>query len=79
MRQADTSNVQKAMQKLATQQQKEREEKMAREKELAKVKVNDSDVELIVREFEIHRREAERKIKENGGDLKKTIVTLLNA
>ena len=67
------------MQKLATQQQKEREEKMAREKELAKVKVNDSDVELIVREFEIHRREAERKIKENGGDLKKTIVTLLNA
>lgn len=47
-----------------------------RERELAAVKVEASDVELIAAEFEIEKKAAERHLREAGGDVKATLTSL---
>lgn len=49
-----------------------------REKELALVKVNEADVELLASEFEITQVEADRYLRINNGDLAATIQYCLN-
>ncbi|KIY46962.1 hypothetical protein FISHEDRAFT_46276, partial [Fistulina hepatica ATCC 64428] len=41
--------------------------------------VKADDVDIIVNEFEISRAQAERVLKEHGGDIEKTIETLINS
>ncbi|KAK4319568.1 hypothetical protein Pmani_009508 [Petrolisthes manimaculis] len=50
--------------------------KLAKEQELAKVSIKKDDVELICRELEISKKEAERALREHQGNLLETLVTL---
>jgi len=52
--------------------------RLAKEKELLKVQIKKEDVELLVRELEISQEKAERKLREHGGNLMDTLVTLTN-
>ncbi|CAL8089949.1 unnamed protein product [Calicophoron daubneyi] len=51
--------------------------KAQKEKQLLKVKVKSEDVELICRELEVSKIVAERCLKENCGDVYKTLVELI--
>lgn len=51
--------------------------KLRREKELAAVKVSKEDVQVIVTEFEIDDRKAERRLRECGGDLGAALKSFL--
>lgn len=48
----------------------------SRERELAAVKVESGDVELIAAEFEIEKKAAERHLREAGGDVKAALRSL---
>lgn len=78
LRQADTSKVKIAMTKLAEQQYEAREAQRQKDKQLAAVKINESDVTIIAREFELHKKIAERALRENQGDLKATMKALIS-
>ena len=77
MRAADTSKIQHAMAALAAQQRASQESQRQRDRELAAVKVAQEDIELLVAEFELDKKAAERKLRENKGDAKATIEALL--
>lgn len=47
----------------------EREAEAARLKELAKVKIDQKDVALIVQELEVEKKAAEMRLREHGGDV----------
>jgi NACalpha-BTF3-like transcription factor len=51
---------------------------MFREIELAKVPINNADVDFIVNEMELPRSQAERVLRENKGDLKATLQHLIS-
>ncbi|EEB14507.1 Nascent polypeptide-associated complex protein, putative [Pediculus humanus corporis] len=55
---------------------KEVEDKIARERELAKVSIKKEDVCLIVRELEISRTAAERSLREHQGNLVNALAAL---
>ncbi|KAL0271118.1 UNVERIFIED_CONTAM: hypothetical protein PYX00_008321 [Menopon gallinae] len=55
---------------------KEAADKMARERELAKVSIKKEDVDLIVRELEISRSTAERSLREHQGNLVNALAAL---
>ncbi|XP_012268628.1 huntingtin-interacting protein K [Athalia rosae] len=57
---------------------KERAEKIAREKELLKVSIHKEDVDLIMKEMEINRGLAERTLREHRGDVVEALITLTN-
>ncbi|XP_053202359.1 huntingtin-interacting protein K-like [Panonychus citri] len=50
--------------------------KNARQKELAKVIIKKEDVELIVKELDIPKSVAEMKLREHGGNIVETLITL---
>lgn len=77
MRAADTSKISQAMAALAAQQHASLEAQRQRDRELAAVKVAQEDIELLVAEFELDKKAAERKLRENKGDAKLTIEALL--
>jgi len=52
--------------------------RMAKESELLKVHIKKEDVQLIVQELEISEEKAERALREHGGNLMDTLVTLTN-
>lgn len=52
---------------------------MKKEKELAAVKVSESDIDIIASEFEIQKRQAERALRENKGDLQATIKEMIHS
>lgn len=52
-------------------------ENQAREEELAKVKITKEDVELIVKEFEITKQQAETALRQSNGDIVQALVRLL--
>ena len=54
-------------------------EKMARERELAKVAISKEHVELIMHEMELPKEKTERILRENVGDVVKALTALVNA
>ncbi|THD23909.1 Huntingtin-interacting protein HYPK [Fasciola hepatica] len=54
------------------------ESKAHKEKQLLKIKVRNEDVELICHELEVSKTVAERCLKENQGDVYKTMISLIN-
>jgi NACalpha-BTF3-like transcription factor len=77
MKAADTSKIAQAMTALAAQLAASQEAQRQRDRELAAVKVAQEDIELIVAEFELDKKAAERRLRENRGDAKATIEALL--
>uniref|UniRef100_A0A0D3AFA3 Nascent polypeptide-associated complex subunit alpha-like UBA domain-containing protein n=1 Tax=Brassica oleracea var. oleracea TaxID=109376 RepID=A0A0D3AFA3_BRAOL len=67
-RQLDSSRVQSA----------DLNAKRLREKELASVKINAADVELIVNELELEKNVVERTLRENKGDAVAATMELLS-
>ena len=65
------------MQALTSNQKASKEAQVQREKELAAVKINKEDVDVIANEFEMDKKAAERRLRENGGDLEKALQSLL--
>lgn len=57
---------------------KETTEKLAKEQELRKIHMKDVDIELIMNEMLITRRQAENALRENGGDVVATLMALIN-
>ena len=51
--------------------------RQAKEKALAAVTVNKADVDLIVAELELTPEEADRALRESGGDVTKTLRALV--
>ena len=50
---------------------------MCRNKELAAVKIQREDIDLVALEFEVDRKLAERRLREHGGDVKRALVSFL--
>ena len=71
-----SGGIEEAMKALSEKTAKEREEKLAYERELRKVPINKEHVELIVQEMEISKTEAERYLRQHGGDPVRTLITL---
>eukprot|EP01103_Thecamoeba_quadrilineata_P001894 TRINITY_DN11759_c0_g1_i1.p1 TRINITY_DN11759_c0_g1~~TRINITY_DN11759_c0_g1_i1.p1 ORF type:complete len:119 (+),score=43.10 TRINITY_DN11759_c0_g1_i1:31-357(+) len=66
----DTEKVQKAMSfVMSTEKQENLEEQKQRAQELAAVKINEEDVELIVNELDVPRPSAELTLREHKGDV----------
>ena len=55
---------------------KDNAERVARQKELDKVKIRKEDVELIVNEMEISKSQAEQALREQDGDVVKALIAL---
>merc|ERR1711892_972131 len=54
-------------------------EKLARERELAKVVISKEHVDLIMHEMELPKEKAERTLREHGGDVVKASTALVTA
>ncbi|CAG7890841.1 hypothetical protein BRARA_A03651 [Brassica rapa] len=67
-RQLDSNRVQSAMASIAASREADLNAKRLREKELASVKINAADVELIVKELELEKNMVERTLREHKGD-----------
>ncbi|KAL0744253.1 hypothetical protein Bca4012_085766 [Brassica carinata] len=67
-RQLDSNRVQSAMASIGASREADLNAKRLREKELASVKVNAADVELIVNELELEKNVVERTLREHKGD-----------
>ncbi|CAL8143189.1 unnamed protein product [Orchesella dallaii] len=52
--------------------------RLRKERELQKVQIKKEDVELLVKELEMPYEKAERTLREHGGNLFDTLVTLTN-
>jgi NACalpha-BTF3-like transcription factor len=52
--------------------------RLLKEKELQQIKIKKEDVDLIVIQLEISHERAERSLREHGGNLFDTLVTLTN-
>ena len=62
---------------LEASQRASKEAQLAHEKELAAVKINKEDVDVIAIEFEMDKKMAERKLREHGGRLQDALKALL--
>ncbi|XP_010464237.1 PREDICTED: huntingtin-interacting protein K [Camelina sativa] len=67
-RQLDSSRVQSAMASIAASREADLNAKRLREKELASVKINAEDVEIIMNELELEKNVVERTLREHKGD-----------
>jgi len=65
-----------AMSLIGDKRSKETAEKVARQKELAKVVIKKEDVELIMKEMEIARSTAELKLRECHGNVVEALIAL---
>ena len=77
-RQLDENKVHKAMVALAEADKANREAQRQREKELAAVKINAEDVEVIANEFALDKKVAERRLREMKGDLEAALKSHLD-
>ncbi|KAJ3024508.1 UNVERIFIED_CONTAM: hypothetical protein HDU68_008045 [Siphonaria sp. JEL0065] len=73
----DSDTLGKALQFVGAELTKIRNIKAAREKEQAKVQINQDDVNLIVKEFEVSKASAEKSLRENSGNLEQTLRALI--
>jgi len=71
-------DLEDALQAIRSKQVARTAERLARERELAKVAIAKEDVELIVAEMEIPRERAERCLREQGGDVVAALTALVN-
>ncbi|KAI6692925.1 uncharacterized protein LOC115692021 [Syzygium oleosum] len=76
-RQLDSTRVQEAMASIAASAEADRNAMRMREKELASVKINAGDVDIIANELELDRKVAERTLREHKGDAVAAIRSLL--
>jgi NACalpha-BTF3-like transcription factor len=74
-REMDTSKATAALSNLTGAEQSDAEARAA--KELAAVKVNDEDIELLARELEINQEDAEQRIRKAKGDINVAIQQAL--
>ncbi|RWS25309.1 Huntingtin-interacting protein K-like protein [Leptotrombidium deliense] len=65
-----------AMSFIGDKRSKETAERVARQKELAKVTIKREDVDLIVKELEISRSQAELKLREYNGNVVQALIAL---
>eukprot|EP00164_Ancoracysta_twista_P005708 GFYU01007846.1.p1 GENE.GFYU01007846.1~~GFYU01007846.1.p1 ORF type:complete len:112 (-),score=35.70 GFYU01007846.1:274-567(-) len=75
----DANKVEAALKELQEQTAASDKEAIAREKALAAVKVRQEDVDVVIKEFEFSKAAADRALRENDGDLKRCLVSLINA
>eukprot|EP00898_Chlorokybus_atmophyticus_P004335 jgi/Chlat1/4902/Chrsp31S04914 len=76
-KQLDATRVQRAMQMLSAKDEASRQAQLLREKELAAVKINQADVDLIATEMELDKKVAERTLREHKGDTVAALRSLL--
>uniref|UniRef100_A0A0E0KL43 Nascent polypeptide-associated complex subunit alpha-like UBA domain-containing protein n=1 Tax=Oryza punctata TaxID=4537 RepID=A0A0E0KL43_ORYPU len=76
-RQLDSSRVQSAMAALASSKEADWNAMRLREKELAAVKINPADVEIIANELEMDKKIAERTLREHKGNAVAAVRFLL--
>ncbi|KAL5217207.1 hypothetical protein ABZP36_017891 [Zizania latifolia] len=76
-RQLDSSRVQSAMAALASSKEADWNAMRLREKELAAVKINPADVEIIANELELDKKITERTLREHKGDAVAAVGFLL--
>ncbi|XP_073009461.1 uncharacterized protein [Typha latifolia] len=76
-RQLDSTRVQEAMAALASSKEADWQAMKMREKELAAVKINSTDVDIIANELELDKKVAERTLREHKGDAVAAIRSLL--
>eukprot|EP00003_Mantamonas_plastica_P015901 TRINITY_DN266_c0_g1_i6.p1 TRINITY_DN266_c0_g1~~TRINITY_DN266_c0_g1_i6.p1 ORF type:complete len:198 (-),score=64.41 TRINITY_DN266_c0_g1_i6:452-1045(-) len=67
-----------AASKLAGKAKEMTEEERERQQYLKSIKVNADDVKFLVNEFEVSRAEADGLLRENDGELRKTVDALMN-
>ncbi|XVF38871.1 hypothetical protein REPUB_Repub20aG0139500 [Reevesia pubescens] len=77
-RQLDSSRAQSAMASIAASAEAEQNAMRLREKELAAVKINAADVDIIANELELDKKVAERTLREHKGDAVAAIRSLLH-
>ncbi|KAL8130180.1 hypothetical protein V2J09_019335 [Rumex salicifolius] len=76
-RQLDSTRVQEAMASIAASAEADANALRMREKELAAVKINAADVDIIASELELDRKVAERTLREHKGDAVAAIRALI--
>ncbi|XP_050219461.1 uncharacterized protein LOC126669872 [Mercurialis annua] len=76
-RQLDSTRVQEAMASIAASAEADWNIMRLREKELAAVKINAADVDIIANELELDKKVAERTLREHKGDAVAAIQHLL--
>nr|ABK21349.1 unknown [Picea sitchensis] len=77
-RQLNSMRVHEAMASIASSAEADRNAMRMREKELAAVKIDPADVDLIANELELDRKVAERTLREHKGDAVAAIQSLLH-
>ncbi|KAK9845705.1 hypothetical protein WJX81_000106 [Elliptochloris bilobata] len=76
-RELDHAKAEKAMANLNAAQQAKREAQLSRDKELSAVKLRKEDIELIMKEYEIEKKLAERRLREHSGNLRAALESFL--
>jgi len=76
-KQLDENKVHQAMVAIAEADKANREAQRQREKELAAVKINMADVDVIVEEFGVDKKAAEIRLRENKGELESALKSYL--
>ncbi|CAA0829408.1 DNA-binding enhancer protein-related [Striga hermonthica] len=76
-RQLDSTRVQEAMASIAASKEADIQAARLREKELASVKINAADIDVIANELELDKKVAERTLREHKGDAVAAIRSLL--
>ncbi|KAL2453863.1 DNA-binding enhancer protein-related [Abeliophyllum distichum] len=76
-RQLDSTRVQEAMASISASKEADIQAARMREKELAAVKINAADVDIIANELELDKKVAERTLREHKGDAVAAIRSLL--
>ncbi|XP_039146716.1 huntingtin-interacting protein K [Dioscorea cayenensis subsp. rotundata] len=76
-RQLNSTRVQEAMAALASSKEADWNAMRMREKELAAVKINPADVDIIANELELDKKVAEQTLREHKGDAVAAIRYLL--
>ncbi|KAK6160986.1 hypothetical protein DH2020_004367 [Rehmannia glutinosa] len=76
-RQLDSTRVQEAMASISASKDADIQAARLREKELAAVKINAADVDIIANELELDKKVAERTLREQKGDAVAAIRSLL--
>ncbi|PIN23245.1 Huntingtin interacting protein HYPK [Handroanthus impetiginosus] len=76
-RQLDSTRVQEAMASISSSKEADIQAARLREKELAAVKINAADVDVIANELELDKKVAERTLREHKGDAVSAIRSLL--
>ncbi|KAL3157748.1 hypothetical protein ABBQ32_012172 [Trebouxia sp. C0010 RCD-2024] len=73
----DANKVSTAMAGLIASQKADREAQRLRDKQLAAVKVNKEDVNIIAAEFELDTKTADRRLREHSGNLVEALQSFL--